>query len=157
MKKFKQIITQNKGVTLVEVVIYIGIVSVISAGLISIILQLVQLKTRADSIGFISSEVTNFFEKLTLDVRNCDSFVVMDSTTLQVTKDGSPSQYFLQNSKIFYNDGVNEYQLTSNLIQVTSLNFVDWTSTSSSNLLHVEIDLERGGINDQFQISVQKR
>lgn len=153
LKSFKN----QEGTTLIEVVIYIGVIAIIFLSIISLIVQLVQLKMRADSLSAISSEASNFFEKVVLDMRNCDSFLVVDSSTLQVTKSGVTSTYHLSNSKVYINDGVDDSQLTSNLVEITNLTFVDWTSTNSDNLVHAEVSLSRGGISETFQTSIHKR
>jgi hypothetical protein len=153
----KKLIRCQKGITMTEVVIYIGVVALIGVGIVSMVLQLIQLKIRADSIGVIVSENTNLFEKMILDVRNCDSFNVADSSSLQVVKDGVTSQYVLDGSRVYFNDGENQYPLTSSLVEVTSLSFADWTSTSSDNFLHVEVEFRRGDLSENYQTSIHKR
>lgn len=158
MKTFlRRSLKLQKGITLTETVIYMGIISILGVSIISIALQLIKLKTTADSIGIISSEVTNLFEKLSTDVRNCDSFTVVDGSTLEVVKDGDTSQYFLQDEKVVFNDGTEDFLVTTNLVQVTELTFTDWTSINSDNLLHIEIYLHRGERGEHFQTSIHKR
>lgn len=153
----KDFLKNQKGVTLTEVIIYIGIVSIIVVGVISIIVQLVQLKLRADSIGTIVSETSDFLDRLNLDIRNCDNFSVEDEINLEVTKAGVTTRYYLQDARIYFNDGENIFPITSNLVQVSSLEFVDWTTPNSENLLHIKFELVRGGTSERFQTSIHKR
>ena len=156
---FRKLFKQQKGITLTEVVVYIGIISIVVVSIVSIVVQLIQLKASADSMGVMNNEITNLFEKLITDVRNCDSFAVdpIDSSILRVTTDGSTNTYSLQNSKVILNDGLDNFQITSNLVLIDSLTFSDWTSTSSDNLLHLEVEISRGGVSEDFQTSIHKR
>lgn len=153
----KSFFRNQKGVTYTEIIIYIGIIAVIVVGIVSIIVQLVELKLRSDSIALMVSETSNIFDKMLIDVRDCDSFSVLDSTTLQLSKDGATSLYYSQNSNVYFNDGENDFQLTSNLVNVADFSIVDWTSINSDNLIHIGLTLERGGISEDFQTSVHKR
>ncbi len=153
LKKF----IDSRGFSLNEITIYIGIIAVISVMIITIIVQLVQLKNRSTSIAIISTEASNFIEKLINDVRDCDEFILVNDTTLQVNKDSITKEYYLQDDKIYYTESGNTYPLTTNQINIAQLKFTDWTSVNSDNLLHIEVEIERGGINETFQTSVHKR
>jgi type II secretory pathway pseudopilin PulG len=153
LKVFKK----QKGITLTETIIYIAIIATVVVGIVSISMQLIQLKTRADSLSIISGEVTKFFEKIIYDFRSCDDFEVVDETTLDITTDGVTIRYYLQDSRIYVNEDGSNYGLTSNLARISNLEFVDWTSVNSDNLIHIEIEFERGGINEQFQTSIHQR
>lgn len=152
-----KLLKKESGLTYTETIIYVGIVAIVVVTIVSILVQLVNMKTRADTFSAISSETTNFFEKIITDVRNSDSFTVENSTTLTLTKEATTYQYFLQDNQIYFNDGIDSYALTSTLINVDNLTFSDWTSPNSANLLHVQLELERGGINEEFQTSIHKR
>lgn len=157
---FKQLLYNLKnqlGVTLTEIVIYIGILSVVSVGIISIITQLITMKHTSDSYGIITSEVNNVFEKMIYDVKNADSFTVADSHTLQVTHESATDEYRLSGGSIVFVDASGSYPLTTNQIQVEDVIFSDWTSTNSDSLLHVELILKRGSISENFQTSVHVR
>lgn len=161
MVKNNKILTKifkgQKGFTFTEVIIYIGIISIISVMAVSLVLQLVQLKHRAGSMSIISSEASNLFEKIINNVRNCDDFILVDDSTLQVVKDTATIEFELQGTNILVSEGENSYQLTTNQVKVTQLRFIDWTSVNSDDLLHIEVEIERGGINEKFQTSVHKR
>jgi len=147
----------QKGVTYTEIIIYIGIVALVSSGIIAIIAQLVTLKTNADSYSMITKEAANTFEKIMYDMRNCDTFIVSEEGVLTVTCEGEDHIYYLEDNKVKMDiEGVTS-QLTSNLVSVSSLEFVDWTSVNSADILHIEIELTRGAIHESFQTSVHKR
>lgn len=154
---FGKHIKQQSGATLIEMVIYISVISVILTGIVSITLQLIQLKTRADTYGILSSEATNIFEHIARDVKDCDSFSVTDSTKVEIVKDGVTKEYRFEDSRVIIYEGLSSTPITSNLATVTDLIFIDWTSTNSDNLIHIEIELSRGGINERFQTSMHKR
>jgi len=157
LKILTKIFRGRKGFTFTEVIIYIGIISIISVMVVSLIVQLVQLKHRASSMSIISSEASNLFEKIINDVRNCDDFILVDDSTLQVVKDTTTIEFRLQDTNIFVTEAENSYQLTTNQVKITQLNFIDWTSVNSDDLLHIDVEIERGGINEKFQTSIHKR
>jgi len=153
----KKLFKNKKGVTLTETIIYISLISIVTVALISITIQIVQFKTRANSMSIISSEVSNVFDKVIYEVRNADSFEVVDSSTLKITKDSVIGEYRLENSRIVYNREGGDNFVTSNQVEVNDVQFLDWTSVNSDNLLHIIITFKRGSINETFQTTVHKR
>lgn len=153
----RQMINNQKGVTYTEIIIYIGIVALVSSGIIALIAQLVTLKTNADSYSMITKEVSNVFEKVLYEVRNCDTFSVAEEGELTITCSGEDHVYALEDGKVTITiDGISS-QLTSNLVEVISLEFVDWTSVNSADILHIEMDVSRGAIQESFQTSTNNR
>lgn len=157
IKTITKTIRGQIGFTFTEIIIYIGVISIISVMVVSLIVQLVQLKHRASSMSIISSEASNLFEKIINDMRNCDDFILVDDSTLQVVQDTTTIEFRLQDTNVFVTEGENSYQLTTNQVKITQLHFIDWTSVNSDDLLHIEVEIERGGINEKFQTSVHKR
>lgn len=154
LKNFSKI---QKGFSLAEVVVYVGIVSMVTVSMLGIIWQLVQMRTYSNSKAIVSTEARNVIQELIGQVRECDSFEVEDSTTLNVTKGADVYTYYLDSSTIFLDNGSDTVNLTTNQVSVESLSFTDWTSINSDNLLHVEFSLLRGEVNEDFQTSIHKR
>lgn len=148
---------KEKGATLIETVVYIGLVSIVFTGMIWIAFQFVSIKQRASAISIISSETNSLFERIIRDVRDGSSFTVLDDTTLQVVKDGVTYEYTLQDWQVYVNDGENNHQVTTSQTKVTSLTFTDWTSVTSDSFLHITISIQRGDLSETFQTSVHKR
>jgi len=157
MRKILRTIVKQQGVTLIEIVIYIGVLSVVAVGIISIISQLITLKHNSDSYGIITSEVSNVFEKFLYDTREADNFTVVDNHTLRITKDALTTEYRLESDAIVFIDGGNSYAMTTNMVIVEDVTFSDWTSINSDNLLHIELILKRGSISETFQTSIHVR
>lgn len=157
MKKIRRLLKSSKGITLTESIIYIAVISIVTVVLISIIIQIVQVKTRANSMSMISSEVSNFFDRVLYDIRNADSFTVADTQTLEIEKEGIVSTYSLQTGDIILNKEGVDYIIITNQVSVDFLEFADWTSVNSDNLLHIHITLSRGGLDESFQTTVHKR
>lgn len=152
----RKLIKNNKGMTLVEISIYIAIFAIVGILMIGILAQLIQMKAQAEAESIISDEASNFFEKLLYDIRNCDSFTVVDANNLTVVTDAVTSGYALSNGQIEITSGTTE-KVTSRYIAVTDLTFADWTTPNSESLLHVEINLQKGNYNEKFQTSIKKR
>ncbi|MBN2015363.1 hypothetical protein JW766_00850 [Candidatus Dojkabacteria bacterium] len=156
-KLFKRILGSCKGITLTETIVYIGLLSIIAVGVISIAMQLVQLRTNASSLSLISSETTKLLDRIVFEVRDCDDFTVIDDTTLEITKDGSITEYYLQDGKIYADEDGDVYQVSSNLVNISQVKYSDWTSINSDNLVHIEVEISRGNLHEQFQVSAHKR
>lgn len=156
-KRILDTIRDQKGVTLIEVVIYISVLSVVSVGIISIISQLITMKHTSDSYGIIVSEVNNVFEKIIYDIKESDMVSVVDNHTIQVTHNGETNEFRLENNSIVFVDDTGSYQLTTNLVQVEDVTFEDWTSTNSDDLIHIDLILKRGSISETFQTGIHIR
>lgn len=161
MDKIKKIIQTLKkdqnGTSLVELTIYVAIFAIISTIIISMVVQLVHMKNHATSISIISNEVTAIFEKIIHDVRNCDSFTVVDSSRLEVVNGAVTTEFRLEDNIIIVTEDGESYYLTTNQVRALRLNFIDWTSVNSDYLLHVDVEVERGGLIESFQTSVHQR
>jgi len=157
MRKFTRVLYEQQAVTLVEMIIYIGILSVVLVGLVSIMMQLINLKVQADTFGMISSEATNAYEHIIHDIHDSDSFTVVSPAELNIQKGATTKIYTLQEGQIYLNDGEDVVPITSSLVNVSQLTFVDWTSPNSDSLLRVEVTFERGGISEDFQTSIHSR
>lgn len=147
----------QKGITLTETVLYIGIISIIIVSVLSIATQLINMKVQADSMTIMTSEVTNVFEKVVSDVRGCDSFMVDENGHLIIERGIETHEYYLSDNTVYFNDGTELHELTSNQVPFTQLTFTDWTSVNSASLLHIEMEVERGAIVETFQTSVHNR
>lgn len=153
----KKILKKQKGFTLIEMVIYVGVASIVIVGIVSIVIEIVQVKAKADAYSFMSNEVANIFETMLYDVRHGDTFTVIDSSTLEIEKDGNTKQFYLQDGRVWaFEEGV-AYELSSNLLTVTELQFTNWTSINSDNLLHVSLTAQKGEVDETFQTSIHQR
>ncbi len=158
MKKFShRKVHSESGITLVEVIIYVAVFTITIVGLLSILSQIIKLKSSANSYSVISSEASLVLEQIIQDMRKCDSFRVNDLSTLQINIGSSEKEYTLNESSVILIENLEEYRLTTDQVKVKSLEFYDWTSINSDNIIHIKITLEKGGISENFQTSVHKR
>ncbi len=148
---------RDKGFTLIEVVLYIAIISILISGVIFLAVQLIMLKSNADSMNLISSESNKLIESILYDVRNCDSINVIDSSTLELTTGSDTRKYYISEGQIYIDENESSYDFSSNLVNYIDFTVVDWTSVQSSNIVHIDFEIERGTLSEKFQISAHKR
>ncbi|MBU0975887.1 MAG: type II secretion system protein [Patescibacteria group bacterium] len=157
MKSFRTILKKEKGFTLTETIVYVAILGIVMSGIIMIVVQLIKMKTTADSLSIIGNEATNLFEKMGYDIKNADSFNVVDTSTIQIIRDGTTYQYSLEGTEIMLGDGFDTFPVTTNMIKVTGLNIIDWTTVNSDNLVHIEVQFSRGNLVENFETNLHKR
>lgn len=133
---------KSKGFTLVEMLMYAGILAIILIVIFNIILSFMNSYRTLSALSSMESSATTAMERLTRDIRNSTSATVsgMGSSTLTlVSETGVNTQFYLQGETLHV--GVNNVDLgplTASTVNVTGLTFNVLNSTNSKA---VKIDL----------------
>lgn len=119
---------KQKGYTLVELLIYVAISSVVIGSISSYFFNMMKTYNIAKDQVLISSNAAILFEKLHYDLRYGDyiddgsSFFNSDESRLVVIKSGIPYSYFLDNGRVLKSvDGGESIAITSGDVKVDFL------------------------------------
>ena len=154
MKKF---ITNQNGISLTEIVVYVGVFSMLVVGLVAFIVQFINVRSDSSNYSTISNEASNILEQIIYDVRHSDGFNVLDEQTLEVQKEGNTVNYYLEDSIIKINDGDEVNNLSSTKVKIKELLFQNLTSVNSRDLLKINFTIEKGDISEEYQTATHKR
>jgi len=131
----------NKGMTLVEIIIYVAILSLISTAFITISINMMSLKTKSISQQEIGFNLRFISQKINYEIRNAKSISSTTTSSLTLLSDDSsrnPTVFDLNNGDIRMGFGVagncpvsNPCVLNSNLINISDFTVINLSSGDS--------------------------
>jgi prepilin-type N-terminal cleavage/methylation domain-containing protein len=137
---------KNKGFTLIEMVIYMALFSIIMGGLIVTVFQLVQSSEKLTSKDIVQGEINFVLKKLDWTLIGASSISVSaDKKTLTVTNNSNSYVFKLENKKIKLNGA----DLTTSNVEVTNLVFNKINTDPSG----VSVDLKIKELNSSNEAS----
>lgn len=146
----------NKGFSLVELILYIALVSIVLVGAISFAWNMIFLREKsvvqkisAQSGQLIMAEIRNVLSEAT-------TAQVTGSQTLTTTQENGDTIVITLNGTNVEKtvNGGSAIILTSNQIEVTSLQFIDFSGTNQSKSITTNIELINKSSSPKFQSSV---
>jgi hypothetical protein len=141
----------NKGATLIEFLIYIGVISLITSSLMGFIISLSKIRSKNYSAQEVQGNLRTalvFMAKkiMTADEINIASSVFdVDPGELSFSKDGTNYLINLNNDdgRIQFQEGSNPpVFVTSHQVKVSNLVFSNLTSSGSKSSIGIEITIE---------------
>ncbi|MAZ40570.1 hypothetical protein CL654_00425 [bacterium] len=141
----------KKGVTLIELLLYISIVGIIVGASIVLLITVQSSSTKNDSLVVVEEHGHNIIETITQAVRRADSVTGLvqgaTSTTLTLVMSDSsinPTVFELASSTVQVTEGAGAITpLLPVEVQVTNLLFRNTTSTTSNAVIEIELSLLR--------------
>jgi len=131
----------NKGITLIEIILYIAILSLISTAFITMSINIMSLKTKSISQQEISSNLRFISQKINYEIRNAKSISSTTASSLTlVSFDNSRNTtvFDLNNGNIRMGFGAvgncpvtNPCVLNSNLINISDFTIINLSSGDS--------------------------
>lgn len=137
---------RNTGYTFIELILYIGLISIFLGGLVQFYRSIIVLRTRSR----VAQEITNNIQlpgkRLVYEIRSASAINSITSTSLCLaSSDPSRNPTFLYVSqnrlRIGWGGGSadctglsNDYPLTSNLVNVSGFNFQNLSNTVTKNI-----------------------
>lgn len=162
MKLFKK---NPKGFTLVEMILYVSICSILLLSLSSLLTFLLSSRIKNQSISEVNQQGAQIMELITQTIRNARSIdtpsVGATSSSLSITVQDpllSPTLYYLNNGIIRIKEGGGvEVLLTNSHVTASSLLFSNISSTSSSDrIVQVSFMINYNNPNGRNEYSFSK-
>lgn len=166
----------NQGFSIVEIIIYFGLLAVISTLVIGNIITLFKNYNVVRSNQELEYNAINIFDKLTRDTRDAKSVNISDSSfsvaqgavSLHIassTNDNASNtvKFYLNNNKLKYmKDGVDFGNISTNAVNVSNFK-IYYISSSSTEAIKVEMTLDTiphlnsTNISKNFYTTIQLR
>lgn len=119
---------RNRGFTLVELVVYMGLLTIILAILSQIFGSLTDIQLESESNSTLNQDEAFIVSRLGYDIRRASSISTpasngTGSVTLSLVISGTTYVYSLSNGNLMLNDGTNSWRLNSYNTTVSGLDF----------------------------------
>ena len=157
MKIAKLKIENCSGITLIELIIYLGIMSVVLLLIVTLVSVTLRGQSQNKQNSQILQDMRQIADKISLDITNATSFSISNPSQLELTdKAGVQSIYKLSDSEpksleLFKTGGVFE-PLTSTGIKVTNLNFSEIKNATIST---IQVQITLTSVQNNFTLSNQ--
>ena len=125
----------KKGTSLIELILYIAIISIFLTGMILFTWDLVYGRVKTNIQQEVTYNISLASKRLQYDIKNADGVNKTDGSTLSLNYAVSdpwrdPTIFSLENGRIMVQTGSNDpYPLTGNRVVVTDLNFTQHSIT----------------------------
>lgn len=162
-------IRNHKAFTLIELLIFMGIFSILSIVLFQLLLTIFDVELESQSTSTLTQDSRFILNRFFYDISNSSSItspgVGSTSSTLQFTNSSATYTYSLSGGNLIISSGSNSDQLNSINTSVSSVSFLTRGDTSGKNLKTVTLSvtlksriLRRGATSSaSFQTTVATR
>lgn len=121
MKKFQS----KKGFTLIELIIYMGLLSIFMVIMTDLLTQILDLRSQSTALSFVNSDGNYLRDRLEYDIRRSTAIVTpsttgTSSTQLVLTIGGAAHTYNVQNSELVLTTGGVASSLTTSDVSIAS-------------------------------------
>ncbi len=106
---------RQKGVTIVELIVYIGLLSIFMLVLVDVFVTILNAKLESESTSTLNQDARYVYSKMAYDVANASSFTVPNPTTLVI----GPKTYTLSGGDLT----LNSIKLNGLDTKIDSINF----------------------------------
>lgn len=137
----------QKGLTLVELLIYFGLFSILLVVINSIFISTLQVQTQQSSRSALQQEAEYVLAKLHYDLYNADSITMPAnsgdvSEILTIEQDGESKTYWIDNQRLLLDDNSSSHSVTSGRIRVNSFTVQNVSATTTEQTVRFELQLE---------------
>ena len=143
-----------EGFTLVELILYIAIVTMFMTGVIYFTSDIVYGRVKSQVHQEVNQNIRFASKRIMYEIRNASGVTVSPTLiTLASTDAGrNPTVIDVSSGRLRIGYGGNQYFLTGNKVSVSSLTFTDFSSAGSTNV-KFSITIEATGDRREFQKS----
>ncbi|MBI5127786.1 prepilin-type N-terminal cleavage/methylation domain-containing protein [Candidatus Roizmanbacteria bacterium] len=140
----------KKAFTLIELIIFMGIFSILIFILTDIFISSLKTKTSSESSAAINQDARFIFAKLTSDINNANSIISPDlgvsSSTLDLILYGIPETIRLNNNNIELITGGTTYVLNGINSRITNLAFTRLGNDLGKNTIRINLTLQSSAV-----------
>lgn len=136
----KNIIKNTKGLTIVEMVVYIGLFCIIILILVQIFFMFINQKNISSSKSFVHQDFNYLLLKFKHDINNSEQLLYpnnagQQTSNLQILKNQDTFEYFLQNGNLILSNSQGEFILNNNNNIISDLYFTKQSNQSNPSVL----------------------
>lgn len=154
MKKIKKTLSQ-KGFTLIELILYIALVSIFITGAIFFAWDVVYGREKAFQQQIVEQNTRSALARVAYEIRHAEDIQSVPADQIVLDNDGSTTTIALSEGTVQITTGdAGPYDLTSNQVEVTALSFTDLSSSDeNSKDINVSITVRQtqAAVSGQFE------
>lgn len=157
--------TKNKGFTLVEILLYFAIISVVLFAIMSFSLQILDITQKSANLKEIQTNMDYIGNQITYAIQSAESVDVPNSTfnddagalsLITTDPENSPTSFYAQNEEIFIKKGSGSaVKVSSDLISCPQLRFSRITSTNIPDQILIDLRCEPVNLDINQQLTIQ--
>ncbi len=138
---------KQSGFTLVEMLIYMGILIVFLIVLTQIFITILDTQLKSESVSNVDHDVRYIYARLAYDIQRADSILIPavvggSSSTLQIVINGVTHTYSVQDMILQVSTGVDTINLNGFDTRTTAINFRRLGNDAGKHTIEVEMDFE---------------
>lgn len=145
----------NKGFTLIELILYIALVSIFVTGAIFFAWDIIYGREKAFQQQIVEQNARAALARIVYEIRRADDINSVSSSSIELENGANDTTISLSSGTVqITTGGVGPYDLTSNQVIITSLAFTDLTATSEDTKgINVSLTAQQAatGVADQFE------
>lgn len=147
----------NKGFTLIEILVYISLVSIFLTGAVFFNLDILHSREKTQSQQNVSENARFALERISFEIRNADDIISISPTTITLANTLSGNTTIsLQNEAVHLISGTTDDDLTNNQVKITNLEFLNLSNGNSKNIQTL-LTIKNKEIEENYQTSVELR
>ena len=135
----------HKGFSLVEILVYMGLMSIFLLVLLSIFTDTLNTKLASESTSALDQDSRYILSRLTYDINNADSIVApatgSSGTTLSIVKDGVSMTYSSSSGNFVLTSAGTTMNLNSLDTSLDNLNFQNVEASGAKSMVQVSYTL----------------
>ena len=143
-KRSNQFQARQQGFTLVELLVYFGLFSILLVVINSLFITSLEQQTQDLARSALQQESEYILSKLKYDIYNADDVTFPanagdQSQSLTLVKNGTTSTYALDNERLTKTSGVETWFLTSSRVDVSALQFQNQSGSDLSQTIGITV------------------
>jgi len=148
-KQINKYAKTQKGVSIVELIVYIGLLSIFMLVLVDVFVTILNSKLESESTSTLNQDARYIYSRIAYDVANATSFTVPNPTKLMVGGD----TYTLVNSNLMLNSTkLNGIDTKINSIFFTKIGNTVKTTFTIESLINLQSGVQTRTINTTFGV-----
>lgn len=148
----------RNGFTLVELVVYMGLLSIILMVLTTVFVSLVDLQLETQTSSSLETDEAYIVSRFATDIRHADSILTPvangdSGSTLEIVIGGDTVSYTLSNGNVIRTDTSGAYQINSFDTTASGLNFVRLGVVGGTSSIRINLTLNSDVAGNQIRDS----
>ena len=123
----------QSGTTLIEMILYIGIVALMATAMVQLYIEIIRLRARATDIQEVNESIRLAASKIGFEVRRADAINGVGSSLglMSIESGRNPTTFDLNNGRIRMTVGTSVAYITSNLVNISAFTLQNLSSGDS--------------------------
>lgn len=143
----KNILKNKKGETMIEILIYVAITSIIIGGFVSFALLINELRSKTYSIKKVQTSISESFRLLTNEITNCENVIVPNGKAtssrliLDIRNQVDDKIFELIDGVLYLTVGINDpIRITDNYVYIDKLSFSNLAEEGRKDSIFIEME-----------------